>query len=339
MIRESFHGAGLFRRGRRWSVLPQNVECELLHRRMKLSSAVRIADEERDRHGITIRALDYHRDLPRLRKETMKERASMIGQPHIMAAAGLIPPDGRQARQFFIRGRSSQQVLEGIVIFWRKFERRTIVMLTFRHAAGANVNRARFVLTEQHTSDFHAAPGVAAIATHREFGDLREHASIALHLGNCAFAVPDDHRCDMLNQLCDLSVFSYCTISTIWLSHWIAREMEPHEQRLVPAASQEDHRHSRFSSHEKTDAVLRLLKGESVETVSQELGVTVGRIERWKNNFVAAGSAELAKRKDDSSKSWAAKHSRAIWQWMWLLVALVAVISILVLFMQRGSQE
>jgi len=115
--------------------------------------------------------------------------------------------------------------------------------------------------------------------------------------------------------------------------------MEPHEQRLVPAASQEDHRHSRFSSHEKTDAVLRLLKGESVETVSQELGVTVGRIERWKNNFVAAGSAELAKRKDDSSKSWAAKHSRAIWQWMWLLVALVAVISILVLFMQRGSQE
>ena len=115
--------------------------------------------------------------------------------------------------------------------------------------------------------------------------------------------------------------------------------MEPHEQPLVPAASQEDRRHSRFSSHEKTDAVLRLLKGESVETVSQELGVTVGRIERWKSSFVAAGSAELARRKDDPSKGWRAKHSRAVWQWMWLLVALVAVISMLVLFMQRGSQE
>lgn len=115
--------------------------------------------------------------------------------------------------------------------------------------------------------------------------------------------------------------------------------MEPNEKTLGPPESAHDQRHTRFASHEKTDAVLRLLKGESVETVSQELGVSISRIERWKSSFVAAGSAELAKRKDVRSKSWAARHSGSIWQWMWLLFALVGVISLLVLFMQRGGQE
>jgi hypothetical protein len=103
--------------------------------------------------------------------------------------------------------------------------------------------------------------------------------------------------------------------------------------------SRQVHRDVRVTSHEKTDAVLRLLNGESVETVSHELGVTVGRIERWKSSFVAAGSAELAKRKDISSKSWTVKHSGSIRQWMWLLFALVAVISILVVLMQRSPQD
>lgn len=115
--------------------------------------------------------------------------------------------------------------------------------------------------------------------------------------------------------------------------------MDPIDQPLVPSELTPDRRHARFTSHEKTDAVLRLLKGESVETVSQELGVSAGRIERWKSSFVAAGSAELAKRKDVHPKGWAAKHSGSIWQWMWLLVALIAAISLLVLFMQRGGQE
>jgi hypothetical protein len=114
--------------------------------------------------------------------------------------------------------------------------------------------------------------------------------------------------------------------------------MQPDDQRVASTSSPRDRRHARFTSHEKTDAVLRLLKGESADSVSQELGVSVGRIERWKNTFVAAGSAELAKRKGDSSKSWS-KYSGTIWQWMWLLVALVAVVSMLVLFMQRGPQE
>jgi Homeodomain-like domain len=115
--------------------------------------------------------------------------------------------------------------------------------------------------------------------------------------------------------------------------------MESSEQPLVSDASPHDHRHARYTSNEKISAVLRLLKGESVENVSHDLGVSISRIERWKSRFVAAGSAELARRKDDSSESWISKHSRTIRQWVWLLIVLVAVVSLLVLFMQRSSSE
>lgn len=102
--------------------------------------------------------------------------------------------------------------------------------------------------------------------------------------------------------------------------------------------SHEGGRHSRFTSRQKTEAVLRLLKGESAENVSRELGVTIGRIERWKDRFVAAGSAELARRQDHK-QGWAAKHSQAFRQWLWLLLTLIGTVTVLVLLMQRGSQE
>jgi hypothetical protein len=108
---------------------------------------------------------------------------------------------------------------------------------------------------------------------------------------------------------------------------------EPSSRR----AETRDRLNSRFTSHEKTDAVLRLLKGESVETVSEELGTSIPRIERWKSSFVEAGSAELAKRKDVPTKGWATRDWSSFRQWAWLLFALVAVISVLVLFTQRGS--
>ena len=108
---------------------------------------------------------------------------------------------------------------------------------------------------------------------------------------------------------------------------------------LVSSESHRDHHNEPIASRAKIDAVLRLLKGESVDAVSKELGVTVRRIERWKSSFVEAGSAELAKRKSSSSKSGIAKHLGSIRQWIWLLAALVAVISVLVLLMQRGSPE
>jgi hypothetical protein len=165
-----------------------------------------------------------------------------------------------------------------------------------------------------------------------------EQSSREPHFGNCAFSAPDDHG-SIVNQSRALSSksISHRIIWTIWFFHM--EGMESNEQPSVSSESRQSHRQERFTSHEKTDAVLRLLKGESIETVSQELGVTVRRIERWKSSFVAAGSAELARRKDGSSKSWAEKHSLSIRQWIWLLCALVAVISILVVLMQRSPQE
>jgi hypothetical protein len=115
--------------------------------------------------------------------------------------------------------------------------------------------------------------------------------------------------------------------------------MDSGEQPLVSSEPRHNRRHAQFTSHEKTDAVLRLLKGEPTETVSRELGVSVTRVERWKGKFVAAGSAELAKRKVGSSKGWSARYSVPIGQWIWLLFALVAVITIFVVLFQRAGQE
>jgi hypothetical protein len=114
--------------------------------------------------------------------------------------------------------------------------------------------------------------------------------------------------------------------------------MQSDEQSLGSSELSQQ-RHARITSRAKTDAVLRLLNGESVERVSQEFGVTVGRIERWKSRFVEAGSAELAKRQDIPSKSWGLKHWGTIRQWLFLLIALVAVITLLVVLMQRGSPQ
>jgi hypothetical protein len=114
--------------------------------------------------------------------------------------------------------------------------------------------------------------------------------------------------------------------------------MKSGEQHLASSKSLRDDRYERVTGRAKTEAVLRLLKGDSIETVSQDLGVAIPRIERWKNRFVEAGSTELAKRRSESSKGWVAKHSSSIRQWIWLLVALIAFITILVVFLQRSPQ-
>src|ERR1700733_1446008 len=53
----------------------------------------------------------------------------------------------------------------------------------------------------------------------------------------------------------------------------------------------------RFTTTEKVNAVLRLLKGEPLAKLSLELGVAAHRLERWQNDFVTGGSAALSKRK------------------------------------------
>src|SRR3954467_296783 len=52
-------------------------------------------------------------------------------------------------------------------------------------------------------------------------------------------------------------------------------------------------RGGRMSRQRKTTAVLRLLRGEDLETVSRSLGVTTATLSGWRDAFFAAGEAAL----------------------------------------------
>ena len=54
-----------------------------------------------------------------------------------------------------------------------------------------------------------------------------------------------------------------------------------------------------MSRQRKRDAVLRLLRGEDLETVSRALGVTAAPLSGWRDAFLAAGEASLATRPSD----------------------------------------
>ena len=58
-------------------------------------------------------------------------------------------------------------------------------------------------------------------------------------------------------------------------------------------------RGGRMSRRRKRDAVLRLLRGEDLETVSRALGVTAATLSSWRDSFLAAGEAALASRPSD----------------------------------------
>jgi len=55
----------------------------------------------------------------------------------------------------------------------------------------------------------------------------------------------------------------------------------------------------RFSARRKTEAVLRLLRGEDVDTVSRELKITAATLAAWRDEFLAAGQAGLKSRPAD----------------------------------------
>ena len=57
----------------------------------------------------------------------------------------------------------------------------------------------------------------------------------------------------------------------------------------------------RMSAGRKQDAVLRLLRGEDLELVSRELGVTAADLSGWRDSLLAAGTASLKSRPEGSS--------------------------------------
>ena len=56
----------------------------------------------------------------------------------------------------------------------------------------------------------------------------------------------------------------------------------------------------RFSSQRKMEAVLRLLRGEELDVLSRELGVSAATLAGWKEAFLSAGQAGLKSRQPDA---------------------------------------
>jgi transposase-like protein len=52
----------------------------------------------------------------------------------------------------------------------------------------------------------------------------------------------------------------------------------------------------RFTSRRKQEVVLRLLRGEPLETLSRELGVAAATLSGWRDQFLQAGTAALKSR-------------------------------------------
>lgn len=57
-----------------------------------------------------------------------------------------------------------------------------------------------------------------------------------------------------------------------------------------------------FFPKRKTEAVLRILRGESLEIVSRELGITAAQLSSWRKTFLDAGLRGFATKKDDAKE-------------------------------------
>jgi transposase len=59
-------------------------------------------------------------------------------------------------------------------------------------------------------------------------------------------------------------------------------------------------RRRRMSARRKQDAVLRLLRGEDLELLARQLGVTAAELSGWRDQFLAGGEASLKSRPADA---------------------------------------
>src|SRR3954453_4353151 len=70
--------------------------------------------------------------------------------------------------------------------------------------------------------------------------------------------------------------------------------------RHAGAGGSTPERRRRMSAHRKQGAVLRLLRGEDLELISRQLGVTAAELSGWRDAFLAAGEVSLKTRPTDA---------------------------------------
>jgi transposase len=73
-----------------------------------------------------------------------------------------------------------------------------------------------------------------------------------------------------------------------------------HNQKLLPAAGPTavGKPVQRWSAARKREIVLRLLRGEALDTISREIGVEPFRLEQWRERALAGLDASLKERQD-----------------------------------------
>ncbi len=71
------------------------------------------------------------------------------------------------------------------------------------------------------------------------------------------------------------------------------RLVDPQGGRSPTAGSASRQDRGRWSSRRKTEVVLRILRGETLDALSRELGVSPGRLAEWRDEAIAAMQAGL----------------------------------------------
>ena len=77
-------------------------------------------------------------------------------------------------------------------------------------------------------------------------------------------------------------------------------ERAPHAGGGGPTPTPTPTHRRRMSAGREREAVLRLPRGEDLEPVSRELGVTAAELSGWREAFLAAGEASLRSRPADA---------------------------------------
>ena len=70
-------------------------------------------------------------------------------------------------------------------------------------------------------------------------------------------------------------------------------------ERSAGASAGQQHERGRYSSRRKLEGVLRVLRGETIDAVSRDLGVTAGRLAQWRDEVLAGAQAALKSRPSD----------------------------------------
>src|SRR3954452_8456278 len=70
-------------------------------------------------------------------------------------------------------------------------------------------------------------------------------------------------------------------------------------QMSQPSTKTDTNDRGRFSARRKTEAVLRLLRGEDLDALSRELGVTAATLSSWRQAFLDGGTAAMKSRPAD----------------------------------------